>query len=117
MTDDRHTLEASRKRQLSGPDDNLLNLGLWVCLAFPGAVGVLGLWRQRFGIPFILQQTTWPLNPEPILIGNGWTDINKAKDKSVTPRQCAVLSLLGWNGLRLGEVPAALCGFLSCDDP
>ena len=52
MTDDGHTLEAFRKREIAGPNDNLLDLGLRVCMTLvPGAVGVLGLWEAEVRDP------------------------------------------------------------------
>ena len=113
MTDYRDTPGAFRKRYVSGLDSNLLTLAFWVEGQVSVSIGCSQvLMKAEVWIPVILPQTTWPLNPEPIQILNGWMDINKAKRKCVRRRQDAVLSLCRQAGLCLeAERSEALCWF------
>ena len=63
MTDDQHTLEASRE-DISASDNKLLNLGPWVETQVPSAPCSGGRWPSQSsgggeGTPGTLQQTTW----------------------------------------------------------
>lgn len=102
MTDDGHTLEAFRKQQIAGPEENLLDLvSGFACRWSQVLLVCWDFGRQGFGIPFILQQTPWP-QKSWTHFDSKWLDGHEqSQDRFVKLRQSAILSLHGWNGLCL----------------